>query len=44
MNELHARLALFASIEAGTSFWSHEITARGAVDVYARLKTGDMTV
>jgi len=40
MNELHARLALFASIEAGTSFWSHEISIHGVIDVYTRLKSG----
>ncbi|CAN2189136.1 Smf Predicted Rossmann fold nucleotide-binding protein involved in DNA uptake [Candidatus Nanopelagicaceae bacterium] len=40
MNDLNARLALFASIEAGTSFWSHEISTHGALDVYTRLKSG----
>jgi DNA protecting protein DprA len=40
MNELHARLALFASIEAGTPFWSREIASHGAQDVYGRLTHG----
>lgn len=37
MNELDARLALFGCIEAGTTYWSQEISSRGVLDVYQRL-------
>ena len=37
MNEFEARLALFANIEGGHSFWSNQITELGALVVYDRL-------
>lgn len=37
MNETQARLALFAVIEGGHSFWSNEITTNGALHVYQKL-------
>jgi DNA processing protein len=38
MKERAQRLALFAAIEGGTSFWSREIQSHGAVYVYERIK------
>ncbi len=37
MNEFEARLALFANIEGGHSFWSNQITELGALVVYDKL-------
>ena len=37
MNEFEARLALFANIEGGHTFWSNQITELGALVVYDRL-------
>jgi DNA protecting protein DprA len=37
LNEFEARLALFANIEGGHSFWSNQITELGALVVYDRL-------
>lgn len=37
MNEFEARLALFANIEGGHSFWSSQITELGALVVYDKL-------
>jgi len=40
MNNLEKRLALFAHIEPGTSFWGREISERGAAATYDRLLGG----
>ena len=37
MNEFEARLALFANIEGGHSFWSNQITELGALVVFDKL-------
>ena len=37
MNEFEARLALFANIEGGHTFWSNQITELGALVVYDKL-------
>lgn len=37
MNELDARLALFANIEGGHTFWSSQISEFGALAVYVKL-------
>jgi DNA protecting protein DprA len=37
MNELLARAALFSAIEAGHTFWSSEISTKGALVVYEKL-------
>ena len=37
MNEIEARLALFANIEGGHTFWSNQITELGALVVYDKL-------
>ena len=37
MNDVEKRLALFAHIEPGTSFWGREISERGASATYDRL-------
>jgi DNA processing protein len=37
LNEFEARLALFANIEGGHTFWSNQITELGALVVYDRL-------
>ena len=34
------RAALFAAIEGGSSFWSNEISTRGADEVFSRLVGG----
>jgi DNA processing protein len=40
MKERAQRLALFASIEGGSAFWSREISERGVQFVYDRIKSG----
>ena len=40
MNELYARAILFSAIEGGQSFWSSEISTKGAVAVYEKLLDG----
>ena len=40
MNELFARAILFSAIEGGQSFWSSEISSRGALVVYEKLLRG----
>jgi len=40
MNEIEARLALFANIEGGHSFWSQQISEFGGAFVYEKLFTG----
>ena len=37
MNEFEARLALFANIEGGDTFWSNQITELGALTVHEKL-------
>jgi len=37
LNEIEARLALFANIEGGHTFWSNQITELGALVVYDKL-------
>ncbi|CAN2192289.1 Smf Predicted Rossmann fold nucleotide-binding protein involved in DNA uptake [Candidatus Nanopelagicaceae bacterium] len=37
MTEMDARLALFANIEGGHTFWSNQISERGALVVYEKL-------
>jgi len=36
-----ARLELMSAIEGGSTFWSHEISVRGSIEVVQRLKSGD---
>ena len=38
MKERAQRLALFAAIEGGASFWTREITERGVQSVFERIK------
>jgi len=40
VTELEARLALFANIEGGHTFWSNQISELGAVVVYEKLLNG----
>ena len=40
MTELEARLALFANIEGGHTFWSSQIIELGALKVYEKLLSG----
>jgi DNA processing protein len=37
MNEIQARLALFATIEGGSEFWFNEISEHGCIEVRAKL-------
>ena len=40
MNELDARAILFSAIEGGQAFWSSEISTKGALAVYEKLRRG----
>ncbi len=40
MNEVEARICLFASIEGGTAFWSNEILSRGPLETHDRIVNG----
>ena len=40
MTDLEARLALFANIEGGHTFWSSQIVELGALKVYEKLLSG----
>lgn len=40
MKERSHRLALFSAIEGGNSFWSQEIQARGATEIFQKIKSG----
>ncbi len=40
MNELDARAILFSAIEGGQDFLSSEISTKGALEVYEKLRRG----
>jgi DNA processing protein len=40
LNDFNARLALFSGIEGGQIYWTEQVRQFGAIDVYARVRSG----